>query len=142
MNAVPVNWLAVAVAAVVYMMIGYAWYSDALFGKSYRKLSGFGDKAGRMGGDFMMKMMVLGLLSAGIMAWILTHSEVFAGTYMGTSGVGLGLTTGFFNWLGYQVPIFINGYLYEKKPVKLVVINASYMLVALLAMGVIIAVWM
>lgn len=139
---VPVNWAAVIISAVVYMAIGFAWYSDALFGKPWRKLSGLGSgAAGKMEGDFIFKMVGLGLLSAAIMAYILSHNIVFAGSYMGTSGVMLGITTGFFNWLGYQLIIFINSYLYEQKPVKLVVINAGYLLVALIAMGVIIAVW-
>jgi hypothetical protein len=141
MDVVPMNWVAVVVAAIAYMAIGFAWYSDLLFGKQYRKLMGVKDSDMKPGKDFMMKMMVLGIISALIMAYILTHNIVFAGSYLGTSGLVLGLSTGFFNWLGYQLIIFINGYLYERKSVQLTVINASYMLIALLAMGVIIAVW-
>lgn len=141
MDVVPINWAAVVVAAIAYMAIGFAWYSDALFGKQYRKLMGVKDSDMKPGKDFMMKMMILGTLSALIMAYILSHNIAFAGSYMGTSGVVLGLSTGFFNWLGYQLIIFINGYLYERKSVQLTVINAAYMLLALLAMGVIIAVW-
>lgn len=138
---VPVNWAAVIISAVVYMAIGFAWYSDAIFGKQYRKLMGVSESSMKPGKDFMMKMMVLGTLSALIMAYVLTHNIVFSGSYLGASGVGLGLMTGFWNWLGYQAIIFINGYLYEKKTLKLTVINASYMLIALLVMGAIIAVW-
>ena len=140
MDIPSVNWLAVVVAAVAYMAIGFVWYSDALFGKTYRKEMGVSSDM-KPGKDFMVKMMVLGTLSAIIMAYVLTHNVVFSGAYLGASGVGLGLMTGFWNWLGYQVIIFINGYLYEKKSVKLTVINASYMLIAMLVMGVIIAVW-
>lgn len=139
---VPVNWIAVIASAVVYMAIGFVWYSDALFGKQYRKLMGVKDSDMKPGGDFMVKMMLLGTLSAVIMAYVLTHNIVFSGSYLGASGVVLGLMTGFWNWLGYQVVIFVNGYLYEKKSIKLTFINAGYMLLALLVMGVIIAVWM
>ena len=30
------NWGAVVVVAVVYFLLGFLWYSDALFGKQYR----------------------------------------------------------------------------------------------------------
>lgn len=138
---VPVNWLAIIVAAVSYMAIGYAWYSDMLFGKTYRKEMGVKEGSMKPGSDFMIKMLGLGTLSALFMAFVLSHSVAFAGTYLGASGAWLGLMTGFWNWFGYQVVIFINGYLYEKKSVKLTVINAVYMLVALLVMGCIIAEW-
>ncbi len=142
MDIPSVNWLAIIVSAVVYMAIGYVWYSDMLFGKQYRKLMGVSESSMKPGTDFMVKMMVLGTVSAIIMAYVLSHNIVFSGTYLGTSGVMLGLMTGFWNWLGYQVIIFINGYLYEKKSIKLTIINASYMLIALLVMGVILALWM
>lgn len=140
MDVVEVNWLAVLVAALAYMAIGFAWYSDALFGKQYRKEMGGGSDM-KPGKDFMTKMMVLGTLSAIIMAYVLSHNVAFSGSFLGASGIWLGLMTGFWNWLGYQVIIFINGYLYERKSVQLTVINAAYMLIALLVMGAIIAVW-
>jgi hypothetical protein len=138
---VSVNWMAVIVAAIVYMAIGFVWYSDALFGKQYRKLMGVKDSEMKPGSDFMVKMIVLGLLSASVMAYVLTYSMVFAGSYMGLSGAMLGAMTGFWNWLGYQVIIFINGYLYERKSITLTVINAGYMLLVLVVMGIIISVW-
>lgn len=136
---IPVNWTAVIAAGIANMAIGFAWYSDSVFGKQWRKLSGI--SSGKPTQNEMVKMMVLGLGSALIMAWILTHSTVFAGSYLGTSGVMLGLATGFWNWFGFMVPLLISSYLYEKKPLKLVFINAGYWLVSILAMGVIIALW-
>lgn len=136
---VPVNWLAVIAAAAANMAIGFAWYSDSLFGKPWRKLSGI--SGGKPTQNDMVKMMVLGLGSAFIMAWILTHSTVFAGSYLGTSGLMLGLMTGFWNWIGFMFPILIGSYLYEKKPLSLVWINSGYWLASMLVMGVIIAIW-
>lgn len=138
---VPVNWLAIIVAAIANMAIGYAWYSDMLFGKQYRKLMGVSESAAKPKGDFMVKMMVIGTIGALFMAFVLAHAETFAGSYLGTSGVMLGLQTGFWNWLGFMVPIMLASYLYEKRPVSLVIINSGYWLVAMLVMGVIIALW-
>lgn len=121
------------------MAIGFAWYSDPAFGKQWRKLSGISEAKPK--GSDMTKIMVLGLGGGLIMAFILSHAEVFAGSYLGTSGLTLGLMTGFWNWLGFMVPILISGYLYEKKPLNLVFINAGYWLVSILVMGVIIVLW-
>lgn len=138
---VTINWLAVLTAGFANMAIGFAWYSDSLFGKEWRKLIGMSESDAKPKGSDMTKMMVLGLGSAFVMAWVLAHSTIFAGSYMGTSGITLGLATGFFNWLGYMFPILISAHLYERKPLKLVFINSGYWLASLLVMGVIIAVW-
>ena len=85
MDIPSVNWLAVVVAAVAYMAIGFVWYSDALFGKTYRKEMGVSSDM-KPGKDFMVKMMVLGTLSAIIMAYVLSHNVTFSGAYLGASG--------------------------------------------------------
>lgn len=136
---VSVNWLAVVAAALANMAIGFAWYSDGLFGKQYRKLMGVSE--GKITQDWMVKMMVIGTLGALFMAYVLAHDTVFANSYLGTTGVTLGAMTGFWNWFGFMVPIMLSGYLYEKKPIKLVAINSGYWLVAAVVMGVIIAFW-
>lgn len=136
---VTVNWLAVVAASIANMAIGFAWYSDNLFGKQWRKLQGV--SGGKPTQEMMMKMMGLGFGSALLMAFVLGNAMVFAGSYLKITGVNLGLMAGFWNWVGFMFPILLGGYLYEKKPVKLVVINSGYWLVTLLAMGVIIALW-
>lgn len=139
---VPINWMSVIIAAIANMAIGFAWYSDSLFGKQWRKLSGISDSSGKPKGDFMVKMMGLGTVAALVMAYTLTHAETFVASYLGESGLTLGLMTGFWNWLGFMGPLFVASYLYEQKPLKLVFINAGYWLVSILVMGVIIALWM
>jgi len=138
---VPVKLMTVLIAAIISFGIGWAWYSDMLFGKPWRKLMGVSESSMKPGNDFMVKMLVLGLGSSILMAFVLSHAVVFANSYLGETGLVLGLMTGFWNWLGFMVPILISSYLYEKRSFKLVAINASYWLVSLLVMGVIIAFW-
>lgn len=137
---VPVNWLAVIVAAVSNMAIGFAWYSDSLFGKQWRGLMGISG-GGKPTQDQMMKTIGLGLLNAFLIAFVLSYSTVFARSYLGTQGVILGLMTGFWNWLGYMFPLLLGSYMYERKPLKLVWINSGFWLFSMLVMGVIIALW-
>lgn len=138
---VPVNWLAVIVASLAGFGIGWGWFSDMGFGKSYRKLMGVSESSMKPGSDFMVKTMVLGLGSIVLMAFVLAHAEEFAAAYLGESGMTLGLMTGFWNWLGFMVPLFVSGYLYEQKSLKLISMIGGYWLSAMLVMGVIIALW-
>ena len=75
------------------------------------------------------------------MAFVLSHALVFASTYLNTSGISAGLQTGFWNWLGFVVPVTVGSVLWDGKPWKLWFINAGYYLVMLLIMGVILALW-
>ena len=76
------------------------------------------------------------------MAYILTHALVFATSYLKVSGWQAGLSTGFWNWLGFVAPVTMGAVLWEGKPWGLWFLNAGYQLVNLLVMGVIIASWM
>lgn len=137
---VPINYLAVLVSAIAAVVIGALWYGP-VFGKPWMKMMGF-DMAAMKG----MKMTPIGAMIGGfitslLMAYVLSHIYVFASTYMGTAGVMGGLSSGFWIWLGFAVPMTGASYLFEGKPLKLWVLNAAYYLVVLLAMGAIIGAW-
>ena len=142
---VPINYLAVFVAAVAAMILGYLWYGP-LFGKEWAKLMGWSpehmEKMKSQGKNKMMRS--YGLMFAGslLMAFVLSHSIVFATTYMHRSGAVGGLEAGWWSWLGFIVPATIGIVLWDGKPWKLWFINAGYFLVDLLLMGVILGVWM
>jgi hypothetical protein len=75
------------------------------------------------------------------MAYVLSHSIVFANFYLGTSGIYGGLMAGFWNWLGFVAPVTLGSVLWEGKSWKLWCFNNSYYLVMLLVMGVILSLW-
>lgn len=72
MFSAPVNLVAIVVAAAVYMFLGYMWYSDALFGKPWRRLVGMKDGAVN-NKDAMMKGMLMGFVTALVMSYVLAH---------------------------------------------------------------------
>ncbi len=138
---VPVNYLAVVVSTIVMMGLGYMWYGP-VFGKQWRALMGFTkesmEAAKKKGMGKSYAIMALGALA---MSFVLSHSLVFASTYLHTSGVAAGLQVGFWNWLGFVVPVSMGTVLWEGKPWKLWFINAGYYLVGLLLIGVLLALW-
>ncbi|MEK7542332.1 MAG: DUF1761 domain-containing protein [Patescibacteria group bacterium] len=141
MPAVPINYLAVLVAAAASMVLGFVWYGP-LFGKMWMKLSGITQEkidASKKSG--MNKTYALALVGSLVMAYVLAHALVFASSYFKISGVQAGLMVGFWNWLGFIAPVTLGAVLWEGKPVKLWFLNNGYYLVSLLIMGVILAVW-
>lgn len=138
---VPINYGAVVAAAAASILLGFLWYGP-LFGKPWMKLMGFTQehmtkqKEKGMAGTFVL--MIIGSL---VMAYVLAFSLMFASTYMKVSGVQAGLMAGFWNWLGFIAPVLMGAQLWEGKPWKLFYIGASYYLVSLCVMGVILATW-
>lgn len=138
---VDVNYLAILFCGVSSMVIGALWYGP-LFSKPWMKEMGFTKSSMDASKDKGMGMSY-GLMFAGslLMAYILSHALIFAKAYLGTSGVSAGLTTGFFNWLGFVAPVTLSSVLWEGKSTKLWLINNGYNLASLLVMGVILSVF-
>ena len=138
---VPMNGLAILAAAIASMVIGFLWYGP-IFGKQWMAWSGFTkkkmDEAKKKG---MTKEYAIMFATSLLMAFVLSHALVFASAYLHTSGIEAGLMSGFWNWLGFIVPVTIGSVLWEGKSWKLWALNAGHHLVTLLTMGVILALW-
>jgi hypothetical protein len=136
-----INYLAVLVAAISSIVIGFAWYGP-VFGKPWMKLMGFSkddiEKAKKAG---MTKTYVLMAVGSLVMAYVLAHTTEFAMTYTKTYGVVGGLMSGGWTWLGFMAPIQMDEVLWNNKPWKLYFLNTGYRLVSMLVMGVILATW-
>ncbi|MCI0542311.1 DUF1761 domain-containing protein [bacterium] len=141
---VPINYLAVLVAAIANMVVGFLWYGP-LFGKPWADMMGlkFDSPEAKMA---MQKKALpsyaASFVGALIMACVLAHLLVYSSSYMGVSGVSAGLSAGFWSWLGFVAPVTVGIVFWEQKPWKLWFINAGYWLVTMLVMGVVLATWM
>jgi len=138
---VPINYLAVIGAAIVACVIGFLWYGP-LFGKQWMASAGLSpEKLDEMKAKGMGTTYVLMVLSALVMSYVLAHVLVFASTYMNVSGITAGLSSGFWNWLGFVAPVSLGAVLWDGKSWTYWFITAGYYLVSLLVMGVILALW-
>lgn len=138
-----VNYLAVLVAAIANMVLGFLWYGK-LFGKQWMALSGRTQQSieqtkANSGG--MWKPYTLAFIGSLVMAFVLRHSIVFAAYYMDMTGIQPGLTTGFWMWLGFIAPITLGTVLWDGKSWKLWFLTNGYYLLSLLIMGTILAAW-
>jgi hypothetical protein len=140
---IPVNYWAVIVCGIVSMVLGSIWFGP-LFGKQWQHLMGWSNvdaakKAEMMKG--MQKSYLFAFIGALVMAYVLSHSIVFASTYMDVSGVSAGLSSGFWMWLGFIAPVTLSSVLWEGKSWKLWILTSGYYLVQLLIFGAILASW-
>lgn len=143
---VPINYWAVLVAAIVNFVLGFLWYGP-IFGKYWTHLMGWTkEHMEEMMRDPKMKTKmytnyIITFIGSLLIAFVLAHALVFGSAFTLIYGVSAGLMVGFWNWLGFIAPITLTPVLWEGKSWKLWVLNAGYYLVALLVMGVILAVW-
>jgi hypothetical protein len=141
MQPVPVNYLGVLLAAVASMVLGFVWYGP-LLGKPWMKEMGMTDKDMKEAQKKMMgPMYLLSFVGSLVMAFVLAHSTVFAGSYMKVSGASAGLQAGFWSWLGFVAPVQMTDVLFGGKSWKLYQINTGYQLASLLLMGLVLG-WM
>jgi hypothetical protein len=131
---VHVNYLAVLVAAIASYAIAFVWYG-ILFRKQWSQLTGISDMKPTS------KSVILPLVGSLVMSYVLDHSIAFGNAYVQTSGLAGGLQGGFFNWLGFIVPLTLTGVVYEKRPWKLWALDNGFWLLSLLVMGAILSSW-
>jgi hypothetical protein len=142
-SAVPpevnINWLAIILAVVSAMAIGYAWYGP-IFGKKWMKLVGL-TKKDVEGGSWqpMVFMTVLALIQAFILSHFIIYSAYF---YPDLSSLLVGLITAFWAWLGFSAAAIISNNMFAMRSKDLSQIDAGYTLVNLLAMGAILGLFL
>lgn len=133
-----INILAVIVAAIASMALGFLWYSEAVFGSAWRLLTDLtAEDIGNKDTAGMMKNYILSTLGSFVMAIVLA----LAINYVEPGSILTGIEVGFWAWLGFVAPVQMTSVLFGKKPWKLYFLETGYFLVSLLVMGAIIGVW-
>jgi hypothetical protein len=128
-----INILAVVAAAVAAFLIGGLWYSPALFARSWQKEAGLSDadlKGANMGMIFGLGF-VLALIAAFVFAMFLGPKPALP------FATGAGFAAGI-AWVSAGLGIL---YLFERRPLKLFLINAGYLTLTFTAIGAILGAW-
>jgi hypothetical protein len=113
-----VNWIAIVVAAVASFLLGGLWYSNALFGKAWQRESGVTDE--QIKNSNMAKIFGLTFVLCLLAAWM------FA-TFLGPRpSLALGFGAGFSAGLFWVAASFGINYLFERRSLKLFLINGGY----------------
>ncbi len=128
-----VNYLAVIAAAVATFALGALWYSPALFGKAWQREAGVTEekmKTSNMALIFGLTF-VLSLIAAWVFALFLGPRPPMA------LGLGAGFSAGLC-WVAASLGI---DYLFERKSLKLWLINGGYHTLQFTIIGLILALW-
>jgi hypothetical protein len=131
-----INYLAVFLGAVAAMGLGALWYGP-VFGKKWQALEGITEESMKNMPLSPIQAMVGGLVTTLLMVFVFSHVHVFSTDYTGATAVMGGLTTAFWLWLGFAVPLTAGSFLWSGKSWKLWVLNSAYYFVAFGIVGLI-----
>jgi hypothetical protein len=142
MPAIHVNYLAILVAVVAQMIIGFLWFGP-LFGKVWARENGKPADYRPTSGE-MIRATLLQILAAFLIAFVLTHSLNVWRPSVWMAGPDApnwvyGLNSAFFTWIGFFVPIMLSALAWGGRTWKLFLIDASGNFLILLASGMILA---
>ena len=131
-----INWIAVAVAALAYFVLGALWYSKILFAPkwiAYLKID-VNDPNAKKG---------MGLMFGGslVMMFVSSLGLAILSSRLELSGWMSGVKLGAFVGVCFCITTIAINYLYEKKPLGLLLINGGYQLVGNIIAAVIICSW-
>lgn len=129
-----INYIAVLIATVGAYVVGWLWYG-VLFQRPWMQLMGLDRESMRSMSLSATQAMILGFVSTLVMVYVLS---VFVSA---APDVGGALIIAFWIWLGFTATVQIGSFLWEGKPIKLFLINASQTLVAMLVATVILSLW-
>ena len=126
------------VASVISFAIGALWYSPVLFGKQWMELNKI--DSSNMSADKkkgMWKLYVAQFVCTLIMFYVLSFI-IAAADMIGWSS---GALTGFLVWVGFVATNALSSFIWERKPMKLVLISSVSILINLVIGGAIIGAW-
>ena len=133
-----INMVGVLLGAVASMVVGFLWYSNMLFGKAWSKLQNWTEQDEQAAKKSAPKMYGISLVLAIVTSYVLAHVIDLSKNFYDYTSIMTGLTSGFWMWLGFVMPVQLTGEMFGKKNWKVFMINTFYQLAWLLAAGVII----
>jgi D-alanyl-lipoteichoic acid acyltransferase DltB (MBOAT superfamily) len=140
MNFMGVNLVAVLLAAMSTMVLGFLWYSPLLFARPWMSLMGYApddkakqDEMRKGAGKLYAISFLASLVAAFVLARIVRITSVHTVLHGARTGAGV--------WLGFVTTVQLTDTLFGKRPTKLYLINTGYQLVCYMVMGAILAAW-
>jgi hypothetical protein len=132
LDDIPINYLAVLLAAIAYFVIGWIWYAPFLFGNQWgrheEKLEEPGHYSRKIGayvGEF-----IIALVIAYVLALFIEISQA--------DEMVEGIVVALWVWVGFIVTTHFSAILWGRKTVKHFFIHVGFMLLGLIAMGAVI----
>jgi hypothetical protein len=138
-----INVVAIVVAAVAHLFLGFLWYTP-LFGRAWAREMGM-DSSAKPTGGHMARGLTMGLVGSILMSWVLFsnlgawHPESWGQGPLEMPRWGFAGLAAFFTWLGFFVPVDMNTVAWEGRSWKFFAINAGYHLASVTLIAMILA---
>ena len=142
-----VNWIALIVAALSTLVIGFLWYGP-LFGKAWMKETGITEEQAQKG---MILRFSLSVVLAFIAVFFIYANSVITGGLPPDEvhsintprfhTFGHGVVHGIMIALFVAMPVLVTNSLFEQKSFKYILINVGYWVVSFAIMGGIVNAW-
>lgn len=130
-----INWLAVLLAAVSSMVVGFIWYAKPVFGTRWMRLSGITDDDLKGGSALpIIITFVVSFFTAAVLAGSAAIAQHF---YNGSFLLNVVLTAVIL-WIGFTASRMVTHDLFDRRPSSLTVLNLAHELVTVVVMGLII----
>lgn len=131
---IQINWLGVVLAAASALGVGMVWYSGALFGKEWTRVTGVTEKDMKKAMPQAMPQIIVAAL---LTAYVLAHVTYLSQSFFHESYMKAALTSAFWIWLGISATTLVAHDAFENRSKKLLAINvgnrlATYMVMALI----------
>ncbi len=127
------NYLAVLAGTVAFFAVGGLWYSPVLFAKQWQATVGLSDEdvAGRNMAAVFGSTFVVAFVTNLVLALFLGND----------AGLGTGALAGLLAGIGLSAAPIVTTFIFENRPVKLMLIDGGYHVCALTIAGAIIGAW-
>jgi hypothetical protein len=127
MLALDINWIAVIIAAVASMAIGFVYYLPQVFGTRWQQLMGR-DMTGTQGAAMSYAYTaVAALVAAFVVAQFVHWSDSYS--------IGGGAFLGAVGWLGFTATASFSDYVFSGRPWALFSIQNGYQLISFAVTG-------
>lgn len=134
MPVADINFVAVLVAALIFMAVGFVWYALPVFGKIWMKEVGLNESDLKKGpGSGYAIAMAAGFVQAYVLAHFIDYTNAVTWTD--------GFTTGLWIGVGFVAMAIAANYVFARRSAMLWMIDAGYFIVALGLSGAVLAVW-
>lgn len=128
-----VNFLAVALATISTMVVGFVWYTPKVFGDYWMKTAKVDPDQGSAVGPIVVTLLV-----SFVSAWVLAAATTVSYAFQGGSYLVVSIVTGIVLWAGFTAARFITHDAFERRPSGLTILNIAHELVTILVMALII----
>ena len=133
--SVDINLWGVLLGGVASMVIGMVYYSNAMFGKDWKKMAKVDEKRFQ---KEMPRVMPLVFVAALITSYVVAYMTFLYQSYFNGSWLMAGITTSLILWLGLSATTTFVHNSVDQRPLKLTAISLGNRLLSILAMGLII----